>query len=162
MKLIILNENLIIQDYIKHKSLKYVADLHKTYPKRIRNILKKHNILLPSTKEIASRFSFNKYKINEKYFETIDTEEKAYWLGFIAADGCITGRNILSIVLNSIDEELLLKFKQALSAEIPIHKRYNKTPVSKILNEYSCISIGNLKLTKDLESHGIIRKKLIV
>lgn len=29
------------------------------------------------------------YKINESVFENIDTEEKAYWLGFILADGCI-------------------------------------------------------------------------
>lgn len=30
-----------------------------------------------------------KYSFNASYFNTIDTPEKAYWLGFIAADGCI-------------------------------------------------------------------------
>ena len=33
-----------------------------------------------------------KYFYNENYFEIIDTEEKAYWLGFIAADGCIVNK----------------------------------------------------------------------
>jgi hypothetical protein len=29
------------------------------------------------------------YSCNEGYFNIIDTEHKAYWLGFIAADGCV-------------------------------------------------------------------------
>jgi len=28
-----------------------------------------------------------KYQFNTRYFNKIDTPEKAYWLGFIAADG---------------------------------------------------------------------------
>lgn len=31
----------------------------------------------------------NKLRFNEHIFDSIDTEEKAYWLGFIYADGCI-------------------------------------------------------------------------
>ena len=31
----------------------------------------------------------NLLKFNECYFDSIDSEEKAYWLGFIYADGCI-------------------------------------------------------------------------
>lgn len=34
-----------------------------------------------------------KYNYNDNYFENIDTEEKAYWLGFIAADGSIVNNN---------------------------------------------------------------------
>ena len=30
-----------------------------------------------------------KYYYNKDFFEKIDTEEKAYWLGFLYADGCI-------------------------------------------------------------------------
>ena len=30
-----------------------------------------------------------KKKYNENYFENIDTEDKAYFLGFICSDGCI-------------------------------------------------------------------------
>ena len=30
---------------------------------------------------------------NPAYFDQIDTPGKAYWLGFISADGCVTGFN---------------------------------------------------------------------
>ena len=30
---------------------------------------------------------------NPGYFDKIDTPDKAYWLGFIGADGCVTGFN---------------------------------------------------------------------
>jgi len=33
--------------------------------------------------------------MNENIFETIDTKEKAYWLGFIYADGNISKKEIV-------------------------------------------------------------------
>ena len=30
-----------------------------------------------------------RYSLDEHYFDVIDTPEKAYWLGFIGADGCV-------------------------------------------------------------------------
>lgn len=36
-----------------------------------------------------ARTAGKKYHFNEQIFKTIDTPEKAYWLGFITADGCI-------------------------------------------------------------------------
>lgn len=48
----------------------------------------------------------------ERFFDEIDTEAKAYWLGFILADGCVlwnevTGTYALSIGLQSRDMEHL-------------------------------------------------------
>lgn len=49
----------------------------------------------------------------EHYFDVIDTEVKAYWLGFIVADGCIlwnekTGNYALQVVLKPEDGDHLL------------------------------------------------------
>lgn len=44
----------------------------------------------PSTFFIKKEVFMRKYKVNEDYFKLIDTEEKAYWLGFLYADGCVT------------------------------------------------------------------------
>jgi len=55
--------------------------------------------------------------LDHYYFQNIDTEEKAYWLGFIAADGCVhqnLGKWYFSIQLSSVDYEHLVKLKTAL------------------------------------------------
>lgn len=54
----------------------------------------------------------NKYTLNEKYFEKIDTEEKAYLLGVLFADGCVTNYNY--IVLQQSDYESVSLFKKQL------------------------------------------------
>lgn len=70
-----------------------------------------------------------KYTVNTDYFKNIDTEEKAYWLGFIFADGCINQKfskngNIksmnLEIVLQAKDEKHLVKFVKSLQSTHPI------------------------------------------
>lgn len=52
-----------------------------------------------------------KRKYNRSIFKELDTEEKAYWLGFILADGYINqDRNFLKIKLMQADENHLQKF----------------------------------------------------
>ena len=50
----------------------------------------------------------NVTKFNENVFDSIDTEEKAYWLGFLYADGFITSK------YNKIGLTLALKDKDHL------------------------------------------------
>ena len=47
-----------------------------------------NNIITNISKRSA--FLMRKYYFNEKFFDEIDTIEKAYWLGFICADGSVT------------------------------------------------------------------------
>ena len=47
--------------------------------------------------------------MNENIFQQIDSNNKAYWLGFLAADGSVKG-NELSIGLSSKDRGHLAKF----------------------------------------------------
>ena len=63
------------------------------------------------------------YKLNEDYFGKICTEEKAYWLGFILADGCVQSNyNGISIELQKKDKEHLKKFLRSLKANYPLVK----------------------------------------
>ena len=42
-----------------------------------------------SRKEVLRTRPKSRYSLNERYFQNIDNSNKAYWLGFIAADGCV-------------------------------------------------------------------------
>ena len=64
--------------------------------------------------------SHRKHSCNHRFFERIDTEEKAYWLGFITADGCVTAGNMVQVILAACDADHLLKLKTALSATQPV------------------------------------------
>ena len=55
----------------------------------------------------------NLVKFNENVFDSVDTEEKAYWLGFIFADGYISSRDYsFELSLSSVDTEHLVKFNK--------------------------------------------------
>ena len=46
-------------------------------------------------------------------FDSIDTEEKAYWLGFLYADGCVISKsNTVQLALMYSDYDHVLKFKK--------------------------------------------------
>lgn len=95
-----------------------------------------------------------KYRVNDSFFETIDTEEKAYWLGFISADGCVyikknSGSRILEISLNIKDVNHLVKFNKCLDSNYPI-----------IQNTNSCrVSIVSRKIFQDLLKLGVTERK---
>lgn len=59
----------------------------------------------------------NEVKFNEHVFDKIDTEEKAYWLGFIYADGYISSesskyKNVFELSLSIKDLEHVKKFNE--------------------------------------------------
>jgi len=105
--------------------------------------------------------SNRKYTFLESIFHRIDLPEKAYWLGFLMADGCIlTPHNAnpnLTIRLAQKDKSHLEKFKRFLSATHPITQsgQYRK---GKFYPSYQIVIVSQL-LTKDLAKHGIVPRK---
>ncbi|MGB3511035.1 MAG: hypothetical protein WBA93_17740 [Microcoleaceae cyanobacterium] len=61
----------------------------------------------------------NRYSLDETYFNTIDSQRKAYLLGLMAADGCFTSRNY--VTYESMEFSLLELFKVELrdTGDIP-------------------------------------------
>ena len=73
--LITFSDEDILKDYCDLKlSTVEISRKRKTSYQVISKILKKHNIEIINYQNVA--------KFNEHIFDTIDTEEKAYWLGF--------------------------------------------------------------------------------
>ena len=57
----------------------------------------------------------NELKFDNTVFDTIDTEEKAYWLGFLYADGYVSkNRTTVELSLKKADIEHLEKFREFL------------------------------------------------
>ena len=144
----------IIEEYLNGKSTCKLAEEYNLCRSTISKILKKNNIKVRNNK-INSR----KYYHNENFFEVIDTEEKAYWLGFIYADGYITinkGQYNFGISLSINDKEHLEKFKKSLNATNPINT-YNGNGYTN--NEYCRLLITSEKTVKDLIDKGVVLRK---
>src|SRR3712207_6518300 len=63
----------------------------------------------------SERQSHRAFAVNHHFFEIIDCEEKAYWLGFFAADGYITEENtLIGLQLQERDREHLMAYRTAL------------------------------------------------
>ena len=102
-----------------------------------------------------------KYNYNycEKLFEKIDTEEKAYWLGFLYADGYISAsKNVISLSLKKDDIDHLKKFRSFLKLENKPFQEKKKKMNNKIYVSYS-FSFNSEKIKKDLEKLGCINNK---
>ena len=106
----------------------------------------------------------NKILFNENYFETIDTEHKAYFLGFIYADGCIhierpANRTkpsyVFRIGLNVKDRETIVKLAEELNYPI------EKISLVKSTNS-NALRIRNQKLFDDLYKQGVRPNKTVV
>lgn len=152
--------SVIIGRYNSGESLAKIAKIYNVHPTAIDYILKKHEIPKRSNK-INSR----KYIYDESFFEVIDTEEKAYWLGFIYADGYVMnkkdGGKLFGIALSIVDKEHLEKLKLSLKATYPIHEYIpNKSNYSN--KNYCRIQIFGEKIFNDLGKYGVSPNKTLI
>src|SRR6516225_1442917 len=63
------------------------------------------------------------YEINTSYFATIDTPNKAYWLGVLAADGCVYythNKWRFQFIVAEKDQSWLLMFRNEVRSNHPI------------------------------------------
>lgn len=69
----------------------------------------RNNLSLPS------RRNYNNTMTNHTIFDKIDTEQKAYILGFYIADGCVINGKYLQFMLNNKDLQILKDIKNILN-----------------------------------------------
>lgn len=150
-----IDNNLVIQRYNELKNLKKVAKSFGVSLRPIKRILEENNFKLTN----------RRYEVNQDYFENIDTEEKAYWLGFLYADGCVrktkSGSQVV-LKLSSKDEEHLNKFKSNIESQHKVVYYRNYTISRKGTHSFSdncLIRINSNKLVEDLIKQGCTPKK---
>lgn len=109
--------------------------------------------------EIRSNHDANRlYLVNHNFFDVIDTEEKAYILGFVYADGAVHKRSLI-VTLSSKDKKQLEKIKACLQSEHPINDHIRKAWKGGKRYKASTLNITHGHLAKRLKSLGIIKKR---
>lgn len=93
-----------------------------------------------------------RYKLNENYFNKIDTHEKAYVLGFLYADGSNRGDGItFTQDIERID--VLENIKKALESEAPI---------KEMVPGHFSLEIFSRVIVSDVEKLGVMKNKSLV
>lgn len=94
-----------------------------------------------------------KYFFNENFFRNIDTEQKAYWLGFFYADGHITDRSLICS-LKATDDKHLEKFLKDIEANNIKVKYYDNCG-----HKYCTIFLNSSIIVNDLRLLGFTNRK---
>lgn len=133
----------------KHLGYKYTAQQLQCDPQTIKKFCLKNNIIMQYRKKNR--------ELNENFFETIDSPEKAYFLGLMYTDGNVrivkNNSKQIRISLQLRDKAIIEKFKEILNADVDLI--YDKRPNKAMIG----FEITNAKLFDDLYAHGVIPNK---
>jgi hypothetical protein len=162
----------IINAYRNGVSANIIAKAYGVHCRRITNELLRSGIILRSQSKACQ-----KYSINEDYFDFIDTERKAYFLGFLYADGgnFIQSKNgtikgkMITINLKYEDKELLEKLSIEIYNE-PYELGYREKKqwfCPKRRKNYNASAqavfrIANEHISKQLYDKGMVANKSLV
>lgn len=96
------------------------------------------------------------YSFDNTFFKKIDTEEKAYVLGFFFADG-YNSETQLEFSQIEQDEDILVKINNALKSDIPLYPYKNSSGnIKKVLR------ISSREMCKDISLLGGIKNKSLI
>lgn len=147
----------IINLYKSGKSAKDVGQIIGCSNTIVLNVLIAHGI--------ERRRPGSKYLINDDFFNTIDTEKKAYWLGMIATDGTIRknkNRNEIVLSLKIEDVIHIEKFLKDIGSSSKVYyttRNGSKQAYASICSKQLKKSLINLGITPN-KSLTIVPPKL--
>jgi len=143
----------IISLYNLKTPISIIAKKFECYPQPVINLLKRYNVYNP---KIINQG-------NVRYFQNIDSNIKAYFFGFITADGCIkdngSGSKGLSITIHRKDQCILDKLKSEIGCDNPIMYITTKMSHSEELKDHVRLNIFNRDLYEDLCNLGLTERK---
>lgn len=135
----------ILEQYQKGASLLDVAATYSVNHRTIRRIILDNGGTIRCA---GAKF----HTVDATYFHSIDTEEKAYWLGFLLADGCVHGGKI-QIALQARDKDHLHKFARSVQSDAPVYY-----PASDSVR----IDIYSAEMCRDLARWNVVPRKSLI
>ena len=155
----------VIQEYLntplKQRCAKNLSEKYDIPSTTLLSWIKKKNITIYNKSHQTA--------VDETVFDSIDTEEKAYWLGFIYADGCIHSNNRIEVSLSSKDFNHIKKYAKFLGdegyAKLTHHNTkcrvvFRSKHVYNVLNSYGCSPKKSLTVLFPKES--IFKHKCLI
>lgn len=94
------------------------------------------------------------FRVREDYFDQVNNEEKAYWLGMMAADGWVSSRGDMGLGLK--DLEAIEAFKRALGSSAKIVSKWDGNPKHASKHQFQ---IKSYRLAFALSRFGIVPRK---
>lgn len=147
-------ENEICSLYMEGFNTVEIGKMFSARPTSIWNILLKRGVNIRNASECRKIFN-----VNHLYFKAIDSNDKAYFLGLLYADGCLAANQWqISISLQEEDGYILQKFKDCIEYEGELkfvrqdHKKSSYKNQTKL-----CLSDKRIYL--DLVNLGCVPKK---
>lgn len=126
-------------------------------PMGVWRVLKRHNI--PINNDLSEIYRI--YNIDHNYFDSIDSERKAYWFGLLMADGCIKDdRDVLSIGLKEEDKYLLEMLRDDLKSNKPLYFRDLRSKNPTWSNSYTIDFNSKILVSRLIELGCVPRKSL--
>lgn len=102
----------------------------------------------------------HKYTLDYSFFDIIDTEEKAYFLGFLYADGYNNQeKGSIALALQSEDKEILEKFNTLLKSNRPLFLIKSKKESHK---DKFVLNITNRNMSNRLGELGCVQRKSLI
>lgn len=145
----------IVDLYVnKGLTIQEIRNLYNARTQTIMDILKDNGV---NTTE-NMRVSVNRLMYHD-FFERIDTEEKAYFLGMLMADGCVRHPEgwTPTIALELIDLDVIEKFQTATNSDGKITRSDRKRRVGD--NPTYTATIRSEKMAEDLAKYGVVWNK---
>lgn len=146
----------IIKDYLTNNhTCESLAKKYLVTRPAIWNILKIRGVVIRSRSD-----SHRKYTINENYFDIINTEQKAYYLGLLYADGCNSPKtNSIKISLQESDISILDRFNIEINSNRPLNFVKNKNPKRK---NFYILNITSKRMSEQLTKLGCFTRKSLI
>lgn len=142
--------------YLQGESMAEIGRILGIHPQTVKRRLVECKVPIRTRKE-QNRITNQKRKkqVQEDYFSNIDNVNKAWILGFMAADGAINKRdNEMKIALSTRDREILEKIRNEMSIEREI--KDSETNNGFLI---STLQWSSEQQKKDLAKFGIVNNK---
>lgn len=146
----------LIDNYNNH-SVKELSKMTGIGQERIMSILKIKQVKL---RPLGSHKGYYE-KINHNYFKVIDDEHKAYWLGFLYADGYNNEKFYqVEITLKDEDKYILEELKKDCESIYDI--KYKEVNLNGKIFPCNRLTLYSKEISQDLKKLGCMQKKSLI